>query len=431
MRNTICDVLVLKTRRQGDYDKQLILFSGELGLVYASVYGAYRSRSRLAGSTEQFTRLKAYLYHNPVKNSWKVSDAEVLDQYSGLRGSLEKIMAASVGAEIIMRTEAAGGEGERLYRILLALFHYLDNGSDEDIDYLLIQFLQRYIEISGSMPDLSSCPECGREIGKEADIVFSPDAPGFFLLPLRWNKRQEGARGDTALPGAYPRSAMGTGCKGEDGQAVRRGMQGDAGRVCAIPGGGAYSLPAERKGYPVRLFVAVPLEEGMRRELYRDLEPCRRDSPGIKWVRPEVMHITLVFLGEIQEGRLGELKRDLEGMDLSGGPFYITFGGLGRFPPKGRPRVFFSAIEDGLERLRAVHRECSRVLTPFGPPGGGRDFTPHLTLGRVRRGREDTGGIDLPSGRGYRSRADRIVLYRSILRGSGPEYFAEWEGFFS
>ena len=179
MRNTICDVMVLKTRRQGDYDKQLILFSAGLGLVYASVYGAYRSRSRLAGSTEQFTRLKAYLYHNPVKNSWKVSDAEVLDQYSGLRGSLEKIMAASAGAEIIMKTEAAGGEEKRLYSILIDLFHYLDTGTDEDIDYLIIQFLYRYIEISGSLPDFSACPECGREIGGNRGMVFSPEVPGF------------------------------------------------------------------------------------------------------------------------------------------------------------------------------------------------------------------------------------------------------------
>lgn len=181
----------------------------------------------------------------------------------------------------------------------------------------------------------------------------------------------------------------------------------------------------------MRLFVAVPLDEGMRRAVYRDLEPLRQNSPGIKWVRPEVMHITLVFLGEVPDGKLGELKRILGGMELSGGPFDIVFRGTGRFPPKGRPRVFFSAVEEGVERLRAIHRECSGVLKPFYASGGGSSFTPHLTLGRVRRGGENTGDIDLPSDRRYSCRVDRVVLYRSILHGSGPEYFVEWEGFFT
>lgn len=178
MRNIISDTLVLKTQRQGDYDKQVVLFGPGAGLVRATVYGSYRGKSRLAGSTEQFLRLKAYLYYNPVRDSWKLSDAEVLDSHRGIMGSLERILAASVGAEIVMKTDAAGGE-ERLYRLLLEYFHSLDDQSEVDISYFLIQFLWRYLAVSGYLPDLESCPECGRVLGPGESMVFSQDDPPF------------------------------------------------------------------------------------------------------------------------------------------------------------------------------------------------------------------------------------------------------------
>lgn len=177
MRNIICDAVVLRTRRQGDYDKELTLFSAGLGLLRARVYGAYRGRSRLSGSTEQFLRLKVYLYHNPVKDVWKVTDAEVVNPHRGILSSLDKIMAASAGAEIILKTDAAGGEGEKLYKLLLNFLDSLDRSEGDGLEYLLLQFLMRYIELSGYKPDLTICQECGRTIDPAEGVVFSPDGP--------------------------------------------------------------------------------------------------------------------------------------------------------------------------------------------------------------------------------------------------------------
>jgi len=179
MRNIVSDVVVCKTRRQGDYNKQLTLFSGELGLIRATVYGAYRGRSRLSGSTEQFKRLKVYLYYNPVRQSWKVSDAEVVRSYQEILESLEKIMTASAGVEIIIKSEAAGGEGKNLYSMLLSFLNSIVHSDAADLDFILIQFIWRYIELSGYHPDLEVCPECGRKMGKDVDMVYSSDEPHF------------------------------------------------------------------------------------------------------------------------------------------------------------------------------------------------------------------------------------------------------------
>ncbi len=179
MRNIVSDVVVCKTRRLGDYDKQLTLFSGDLGLIRARVYGAYRGRSRLSGSTEQFKRLKVYLYYNPVRQSWKVSDAEVIRSYQEILESLEKIITASAGVEIIMKSDAAGGEGENLYGMLLNFLNSVALNEAADLQFTLIQFIWRYIKLSGYHPDLEVCSECGREMGKRVDMVYSSDEPHF------------------------------------------------------------------------------------------------------------------------------------------------------------------------------------------------------------------------------------------------------------
>lgn len=179
MRNITCEAVVLRTRRQGDYDKQLTLFSPQLGLIRATVYGAFRGRSRLSGSTEQFIRLKAYLYYNPVRQSWKLSDAEVLAEHRGILQSIDRVMAASAGAEIIMKTDAAGGEGAGLYTAYLDFLQSAETFREEDLIYPLIQFLWRYIDLAGYQADLSACPECGKALGGDIDTVYSPDQPGF------------------------------------------------------------------------------------------------------------------------------------------------------------------------------------------------------------------------------------------------------------
>lgn len=170
----------------------------------------------------------------------------------------------------------------------------------------------------------------------------------------------------------------------------------------------------------MRLFAAVPLEEQMRFSLYRGLAECRDSCRDIKWVKPEAMHITLVFLGEVPDEDAGDIHLAIREAALDTGPFTLQFEGFGWFPPAGSPRVFFCRITEGAENLEALHGSLSSALSGRRTP-----FTPHLTVGRVRRNSRPKGVPGRMPVFSGSSRVDRVVLYRSVLKSGGPEYFEE------
>jgi len=178
----------------------------------------------------------------------------------------------------------------------------------------------------------------------------------------------------------------------------------------------------------MRLFIAAPLEENMKESLYRDMADFRSRYPGITWVRPGAMHITLVFLGEIPDENPGDVTQALEGIGATVKPFTLVFKGFGAFPPKGKPRVIFCRVEEGAAELQYIYRACSSGLKGFIPANSKPSFKPHLTIGRVKR-KGNAGGLmsELTDLR-YTSLVDRFVLYRSVLKSTGPEYHEEWVG---
>jgi 2'-5' RNA ligase len=141
----------------------------------------------------------------------------------------------------------------------------------------------------------------------------------------------------------------------------------------------------------------------------------------VSWVRPEHLHLTLHFLGNVDDAFEQRVCRALNG-PIRVAPFDVTFDGLGFFPERGSPRVLWLGIRDGLESLRRVEKTLIDDL------GLQRDhqgpFTPHLTLARFRdrvtRGAlTDRAQIAASAGP---SRIDRVTLYESRLSPAGPTY---------
>ena len=93
-RNLKTRALVLKNYRIGDFHKGTVLLTGELGIIHAIAHGAFKGKSRLGNKTEVFNDLIAYLYHNPVKNSYKITDAECKNYFKGMKKDLRKVYAA-------------------------------------------------------------------------------------------------------------------------------------------------------------------------------------------------------------------------------------------------------------------------------------------------------------------------------------------------
>ncbi|HEV3221176.1 MAG TPA: RNA 2',3'-cyclic phosphodiesterase [Candidatus Acidoferrales bacterium] len=130
----------------------------------------------------------------------------------------------------------------------------------------------------------------------------------------------------------------------------------------------------------MRLFVALDLSEPVRAAIASFCEKLRRVLPSARWVRPEGIHVTLKFIGEVNEDRVAPIQTAL-GKIHSAAPVEMTFRGTGFFPNERRPRIFWAGI-DASPNLAQLAAEIESQLEPLGIPRESREFRPHLTLAR-------------------------------------------------
>jgi 2'-5' RNA ligase len=184
----------------------------------------------------------------------------------------------------------------------------------------------------------------------------------------------------------------------------------------------------------MRLFVAADLDDGARAAVaaavtrFRTLAELARPGAAhsVRWVDVRNLHLTLHFLGEIEEGRVPSLKAVLApALDLE--PPRIRLAGWGVFPAKGAARVIWLGVAAGADALRAAHTALGQRLRSAGMTLESRPFSPHLTVGRVK----------MPSGPDWGRLAGgrppdpvcewalhACTLFQSHLSPAGPAYRA-------
>ncbi|MDV2504162.1 MAG: RNA 2',3'-cyclic phosphodiesterase [bacterium] len=182
-----------------------------------------------------------------------------------------------------------------------------------------------------------------------------------------------------------------------------------------------------RKGKDtIRAFIAVdvppPVQEALG-ELQRGMEEA-----GLKarWPRPQDVHVTLAFLGNVPSEQVPELRAAMEEAAQGAGPLEVHVGGVGAFPNERWPRVIWVGFEEPTGGLAALHKRLEAALVPLGYEPEDRPFRPHLTVARIkvpaRAGQvvhalEAHKDVDLG-----KITIDRIVLYQSTLKPTGPAY---------
>ncbi len=133
----------------------------------------------------------------------------------------------------------------------------------------------------------------------------------------------------------------------------------------------------------MRIFVAVFPPPEVRRALVG----AARELPvvgEVRWARPENVHLTLKFLGDVSQEDLGRLAEVLEPVRERHEPFEAGISGFGAFPSTRRARILWAGIGEGAEELRALARDVEESLEPLGFEREDRTYVPHLTLGRAR-----------------------------------------------
>jgi len=134
----------------------------------------------------------------------------------------------------------------------------------------------------------------------------------------------------------------------------------------------------------VRLFVAVNLPDGVRQGIWTATARLREAGFPVRWVEEPALHLTLKFLGEVDDGRRDEIVAAVERGAGGARPFLLTISGFGAFPSVERPRAIWVGCE-GVPPFELLQHHLEREMERCGFPVEGRPFRPHLTLGRARK----------------------------------------------
>lgn len=181
----------------------------------------------------------------------------------------------------------------------------------------------------------------------------------------------------------------------------------------------------------MRTFIAIDLDEEIKKNLLSfisELDKLSRGGKSIRWIKPEGMHLTLKFLGEISGEKVQEVKKILKAVSEKYRSFVLKFKGTGSFPPGSRnPRVLWIGIEEE-ETLKALQFHLEEELEKLGFPREKRKFHPHLTLGRVKipsHQRETLSLLEKNKEKNFgEMQAKKLTFFQSILKPSGAEYSA-------
>lgn len=134
----------------------------------------------------------------------------------------------------------------------------------------------------------------------------------------------------------------------------------------------------------MRLFIAIEIPGEIKEEMAKAQEQLRRSGADAGWTRPEGIHLTLKFLGEVPEAQIEEIKIALAKAAAGKGRFRLEVGGVGVFPNTRNPRVPWVGVSGDIDKLASLQASVEEAMTGMGFEREEREFTPHLTLGRIK-----------------------------------------------
>jgi 2'-5' RNA ligase len=177
----------------------------------------------------------------------------------------------------------------------------------------------------------------------------------------------------------------------------------------------------------IRSFLALDPPEEILREIGRIQDRLKKIIHGdVRWVRPEGIHLTLKFFGDISENAVVEISAVAGKAAAAVGTFELAIGGAGIFPDMKRPRIIWLGMNGDVARLVTFQKELEHALQEFGFPREERPFRPHLTLGRIKSAKGVTGLAEaLRKGETYtagRFTASGLGLFKSDLTPRGAIY---------
>jgi 2'-5' RNA ligase len=133
-----------------------------------------------------------------------------------------------------------------------------------------------------------------------------------------------------------------------------------------------------------RTFIAIELNDEARRYLQQQLQQLASALPRVRWVNPETLHLTLAFLGELDDTQLEQAIQASREVAQASTSFVVRIGALGIFGPAQNPRVIWIGLAGNLQPLLDLQARLAKRLGDAGFPPEERAYAPHLTLARIK-----------------------------------------------
>lgn len=154
----------------------------------------------------------------------------------------------------------------------------------------------------------------------------------------------------------------------------------------------------------------------MRKRIAEEAARLAAVASGVAWVAPENFHVTLKFLGAVEEARLADVTSAVSATAAAAAPFEVAVRGLGAFPAATRARVLWAGTDDPAGRLRGLASAVDEALGALGFPREDRPFAGHVTLGRVREPSRRPALADALAAAAARPFGPVAVSHASIMR---------------
>ena len=176
----------------------------------------------------------------------------------------------------------------------------------------------------------------------------------------------------------------------------------------------------------IRSFIAIKLPEEIKNKIAEVQKTLKDSGADVKWVNPDAIHLTLKFLGNIEKTQIENILSFIKKSSAGIKPFTVEIKSTGVFPKIEYPRVVWIGLKEETKALLALQQKIEDNLLPLGFEKEGRDFKPHLTLGRVKsqKGKEKLISAllqskDLSFGK---FEVTEINLMQSVLEPTGAKY---------
>ena len=175
----------------------------------------------------------------------------------------------------------------------------------------------------------------------------------------------------------------------------------------------------------MRTFIAIEIPPEINSALMDLQTELRRAGADVSWTKPENLHLTLNFLGEVDEKRIVEVERACVSSAAEFQPFTLSLNDTGVFPNARQPRVLWAGLSGEVENVIAIRNRIEEKLALIGFKREEKRFNPHLTVGRLKSNKKARELLALAEA--YRLPplsfvVTEIVLMKSELHPAGAEY---------